>query len=75
MPLFVPTPAEEGGKYGYAAMAGLGLYVLDIRDPGNMKRPYPSAAAVTYVVTLSHQTKLPVSRQRSKVLREQFLKL
>ncbi len=29
----------------------------------------------TYVVTLSNQKKLPVSRQRSKVLREQFLKL
>ena len=37
MPLFVPTPAEEGGKYGYGAMAGLGLYVLDISNPGNMK--------------------------------------
>ena len=29
----------------------------------------------TYVVTLYNQKKLPVSRQRSKVLREQFLKL
>ncbi len=29
----------------------------------------------TYVVTLSNQKKLPVSRQRSKVLREQFLKI
>jgi len=37
MALFVPTPVEEGGRYGYAAMAGLGLYVLDISDPGNMK--------------------------------------
>ena len=33
MPLFVPEPVEDGGKYGYAAMAGLGLYVLDISDP------------------------------------------
>ncbi len=29
----------------------------------------------TYVVTLSNQQKLPVSRQRSKILREQLLKL
>jgi two-component system LytT family response regulator len=28
----------------------------------------------TYVVTLSNKQKLPVSRQRSKVLREQLLK-
>ncbi|TDI38436.1 MAG: hypothetical protein E2P02_20580 [Acidobacteria bacterium] len=29
----------------------------------------------TYVVTLSNQKKLPVSRQRSSVLPEQFLKI
>ena len=37
MSLFVPTPVEEGGKYGYAAMGGLGFYVVDVSDPGNMK--------------------------------------
>jgi hypothetical protein len=37
MSIFVPTPVEEGGRYGYAAMGGLGLYVLDISDPGNIK--------------------------------------
>jgi len=37
MSLFVPTPPEEGGKYGYAAMGGLGFYVVDISDPAQMK--------------------------------------
>jgi len=36
MSLFIPTPAEQGGKYGYAAMGGLGFYVVDISDPSNM---------------------------------------
>ncbi|GAB3627096.1 hypothetical protein PTE30175_03985 [Pandoraea terrae] len=37
MPLFIPRPVEQGGKYGYAAMGGLGFYVVDISDPANMK--------------------------------------
>lgn len=37
MSLFIPTPVEEGGKYGYAAMGGLGFYVVDISDPANMQ--------------------------------------
>ncbi|KAA0966289.1 hypothetical protein FQ087_08650 [Sporosarcina sp. ANT_H38] len=37
MPLFIPKPVEEGGKYGYAAMGGLGFWVIDISDPANMK--------------------------------------
>lgn len=37
MSLFIPTPVEEGGKYGYAAMGGLGFYVVDITNPKNMK--------------------------------------
>ena len=37
MSIFVPTPVEEGGRYGYAAMGGLGLYVLDISDPANIE--------------------------------------
>ncbi|MEH6606226.1 MAG: hypothetical protein V7711_11615 [Pseudomonadales bacterium] len=36
MSLFIPTPVEDGGKYGYAAMGGLGFYVVDISDPTNM---------------------------------------
>ncbi|MBV7315116.1 hypothetical protein [Shewanella sp. NIFS-20-20] len=37
MSLFIPTPVEQGGKYGYAAMGGLGFYVVDISDPLEMK--------------------------------------
>lgn len=37
MPLFIPTPVERGGKYGYAAMGGLGLSILDISNPAEMK--------------------------------------
>ncbi|WNC69505.1 hypothetical protein RI845_04995 [Thalassotalea nanhaiensis] len=37
MSLFIPTPVEDGGKYGYAAMGGLGFYVVDITDSKNLK--------------------------------------
>lgn len=37
MPLFIPKPVEQGGKYGYAAMGGFGFYVIDISDPKHMK--------------------------------------
>ncbi|WP_218649207.1 hypothetical protein [Pseudomonas taiwanensis] len=37
MSLFIPKPVEQGGKYGYAAMGGMGLYVVDITDSANMK--------------------------------------
>lgn len=37
MSLFVPQPVEDGGKYGYAAMGGLGFYIVDISDPEAMK--------------------------------------
>ena len=37
MSLFVPTPVDEGGKYGYAAMGGLGFFVVDISNPKEMK--------------------------------------
>ena len=36
MSLFIPTPVEAGGRYGYAAMGGLGFYVIDIADPADM---------------------------------------
>lgn len=37
MPLFIPKSAEKGGEYAYAAMGGLGFYVVDISDPKQMK--------------------------------------
>lgn len=37
MPLFIPKPVEQGGKVGFAAMGGLGFYVVDISDPADMK--------------------------------------
>ena len=37
MSLFIPTPVEEGGIYGYAAMGGLGFYVVDISNSKKMK--------------------------------------
>ena len=37
MSIFMPRPVEEGGRYGYAAMGGLGFYVLDISDPADIK--------------------------------------
>jgi hypothetical protein len=37
MPLAIPRPPEQGGKYGYAPMGGLGMYVLDISDPANLR--------------------------------------
>jgi hypothetical protein len=37
MPLFIPKPVEEGGRYGFAALGGFGLSVLDISDPSDMK--------------------------------------
>ncbi|KGJ99156.1 hypothetical protein [Thalassotalea sp. ND16A] len=37
MSLFIPTPVEQGGKYGYAAMGGLGFYVVDITDSKDLK--------------------------------------
>jgi hypothetical protein len=37
MPLAIPRPVEEGGKYGYAPMGGLGMYVVDISDPAKLR--------------------------------------
>lgn len=36
MSLFIPKPVEKGGRLGYAAMGGLGFYVVDISDPEKM---------------------------------------
>ncbi|WP_077035771.1 LVIVD repeat-containing protein [Pelomonas sp. KK5] len=38
MPLFIPKPVEQGGKYGYAAMGGFGFFVIDISDPSHLKQ-------------------------------------
>jgi len=37
MPLFIPRPVEQGGRYGYAAMGALGFFVVDISNPANMQ--------------------------------------
>lgn len=36
MPLFLPKPVEDGGRFAFGGMAGLGLYILDVSDPANM---------------------------------------
>lgn len=36
-PLYIPTPIEEGGKYGFAAMGGFGMSIIDISDPTNLR--------------------------------------
>lgn len=37
MPLFIPTPVEQGGTIGFAAMGGFGLSVLDISNPRELR--------------------------------------
>ena len=37
MPIVPDKPLEEGGRYGYAVMGGLGFHVLDLADPNNIK--------------------------------------
>ena len=37
MPPFMPTPPEENGKIAFGAMAGLGLFTLDISKPEEMR--------------------------------------
>lgn len=37
-PLQVPTPVEDGGRYGYTTMGALGFYVVDLSD---IKHPKP----------------------------------
>lgn len=38
MPLFIPKDPEKGGKYGYAAMGGMGFHVIDISNPAKLTR-------------------------------------
>jgi hypothetical protein len=53
MPLFLPKPIEEGGKIGFGAMGGLGLYAFDLSNPadpktlGNINTP-PSFAGTEF---------------------------
>jgi len=45
MPIFLPRPLEDGGKIGFGAMGGLGLWSFDLSDPakprvlGNVNTP------------------------------------
>ena len=37
MPPFMTRPVEQGGKLAFGAMAGLGLYTLDVSDPREIR--------------------------------------
>lgn len=37
MPIFLPKPLEQGGKVGFGAMGGLGLWSFDLSDPAHPK--------------------------------------
>ncbi|MGB3425267.1 MAG: hypothetical protein WBF84_14770 [Castellaniella sp.] len=37
MPIFLPKALEDGGKVGFGAMGGLGLWSFDLSDPANPK--------------------------------------
>jgi hypothetical protein len=37
LPIALGKPIEEGGRYGYTAMGGLGFHIIDFADPRNMK--------------------------------------
>lgn len=37
MPIAIARAPEDGGRYGYAPMGGLGMYVMDISNPTNLK--------------------------------------
>ncbi|NMV37634.1 hypothetical protein [Ralstonia insidiosa] len=36
-PIFLPKPLEAGGKIGFGAMGGLGIYSFDLSDPAKPK--------------------------------------
>ncbi|MFF5247774.1 LVIVD repeat-containing protein [Streptosporangium sp. NPDC000095] len=62
VPMSVPVPLEQGGRYGYAVMGGLGLYVLDLADPrrplvsGHLDLPHSWAGIEGDVVDTSRVT-------------------
>jgi hypothetical protein len=37
IPIFLPKPLEQGGKIGFGAMGGLGLYSFDLSNPAKPK--------------------------------------
>jgi len=37
MPIAPDKPLEEGGRWGYTVMGGLGFHVLDLADPNNIE--------------------------------------
>ncbi len=53
IPIFLPKPLENGGKIGFGAMGGLGLWSFDLTDPkqpkvmGNVNTP-PSYAGTEF---------------------------
>ncbi|GAB3627097.1 hypothetical protein PTE30175_03986 [Pandoraea terrae] len=53
IPIFLPKPLENGGKIGFGAMGGLGLWSFDLSDPrhpkvmGNINTP-PSFAGTEF---------------------------
>jgi hypothetical protein len=59
VPTSVPVPLEHGGRYGYAVMGGLGLYILDLSDParpsvaGRLELPHSYAGIEGDVVDTS----------------------
>ncbi|MBS0509015.1 MAG: hypothetical protein JSR53_16705 [Proteobacteria bacterium] len=53
MPLFLPKPVEDGGKVGFGAMGGLGLWSFDLSDPARPRvlssvNTPPSVAGTEY---------------------------
>jgi hypothetical protein len=59
VPTSVPVPLEGGGRYGYAVMGGLGLFILDLADPatprvaGHLELPHSWAGIEGDVVDTS----------------------
>lgn len=49
MAFFIPKPVEQGGKYAYTSMGGLGFFIVDVSDPTNMRTvshlPMPPSVA------------------------------
>lgn len=49
MGLAIPRMPEQGGRYAYAAMGGLGMFVLDVSDPSEIREvghlPLPISVA------------------------------
>ena len=46
-PIFLPQSLESGGKLGFGAMGGLGVYAFDLSDPAGVNTP-PSFAGTEF---------------------------